>query len=62
MAYKAAIDLESFEEIGQENLIIQTSVTDIVKELDSLIDVEQEAINLENSFVEESKLDEIEFN
>jgi len=35
------LDAASLEDVDVENMIIQTSVNDIVKELDSLIDLEQ---------------------
>jgi len=37
----AVLDAASLEDVDVENMIIQTSVNDIVKELDSLIDLEQ---------------------
>lgn len=41
------LDAASLEDVDVENMIIQTSVNDIVKELDSLIDLEQMQLDLD---------------
>lgn len=42
-----AIDLTTLAEVDNENMIIQTNVKDIVKELDTLITLEQSALDEE---------------
>lgn len=50
-----ALDVTTLEEVGAENMIIQANVSDIVKELDTLIDLEQEVLDQEAAEEEEEE-------